>query len=174
MLGCLTLLMFACGGVRPGATGKHSKLYTAFYTGSESGTQYFIKPLQFSGEGQEALIIDVTFRDGNFTEDSATINYTLTTSTQLDKQEPITAVTPSGETVFTTKEVTRLFQEREKDNFRTRFSGLVSNGNMIRALQQKDIRFKRSKSGVTTIYSPSPRTINRLRELNEQLLSLYN
>ncbi|MCC6726639.1 MAG: hypothetical protein IT258_19210, partial [Saprospiraceae bacterium] len=73
----LLLLLFipllSCFSLKPGGVKSGKRLFETFYVGTD-GTQYFIKPLEFTADNKEVLKLDVTFRQKDISEDSATVN----------------------------------------------------------------------------------------------------
>ena len=169
----VTLNFLACGGIKPTSNGAASNLYETFYTGKTSGTQYFIKPLAFAGENGTALYLDITFRDGQFKTDSATINYTLITNKRLAEEQSLTAVAADGQTLFTTQYPTRLFLETDKEMFRTRFSGKVDNVRMLAGFDDPNVNFTLSADDQSLKLMPTSKTSKALKAIRERLLVLY-
>jgi hypothetical protein len=168
---CLSFLLSACG-IKPAAGGRSSKLFETFYTGTTGGTQYFIKPLTFKGPEDEVLFLDVTFRDGAFRTDSARLNYTFITKGQLSDDKRLAAQAENGELYFETDRVSRLFQEKDQDMIRTRFTGSAANRATITALIGRPV-FTLETAGTELIFRPTPKTTRKLEALRKELFSLY-
>lgn len=170
----LISLLTACGGIRPASGSSSDKNFETFYTGQQSGTQYFVKPLEFKTENNEYLFVDITFRDGNFKKDSATINYTYLIEAPLQERETLNAIDKESSVgFFTAQNPSRLFQERDKDNFRSRFTGKVENTEMLAAFTSPNLNFTLTVSENTLFFTPTAKTERQLKELNDRLFSLY-
>lgn len=167
------LTLLACGGLKPTSGGRTSKLYETFYTGAETGTQYFIKPLKFTGEADGGLFVDFTFRDGRFEDDSTTVNYTCVTPVRLGPEVNLLATDASGKELFTTAIPSRLFQERDKDGYRARYTSKIDNAIFVNQIGKQDLRFMIETDGKTYLFIPTPKTKKMLGEIDRQLLSLY-
>ncbi len=159
-------------GIKPTSGGKRSALYETFYSGTDGGTQYYIKPLVYIGADNEQLLLDITFRDGNFKADSARLNYTVITPAQLSTVELLTARSSDGNFSFTTDRVSRLFQERAKNGIQTRFTGLVSNKELLKAMISSSAFFVGDPESKRK-FEPTAKTNRQLAELRVELFSFY-
>lgn len=167
----LPLLLLNCGGVKPATGGKATRYFTTFYTGAETGTQYFIKPLSFRAEDGAELTLDVTFREGRFAQDSATLNYTVVANTQLPDRLPLAG---KGKSNFVTTDIDRLFQERLKQQYSSRYTSHIPNPDFLGVFNDPDLLLVASIGGREITFRPTTKTANALAEIRYSLLSLYD
>ncbi|PHI20418.1 hypothetical protein CEQ90_08130 [Lewinellaceae bacterium SD302] len=168
------ILIFTGCGMKPGSSGKSSKFFETFYAGSKNGTQYFIKPLDFADADKQGAAVDFTLRDADFQGDSTTVNYTLTTSRQLPADQAISFVDANGKSIFQTRMVERLFQERTKTGYLARYTSKAPNPAVASAFEQTDMTLRVFTEGEgTLIFLPSGKTQSAMQEVNRNLFSLY-
>jgi hypothetical protein len=170
----LSVALCGCGGLKPGTNGKAGKYFETFYAGAEGGTQYFIKPLAFVDEEKRSITVDFTLRDINFSEDSTTVNYTITTDTQLPDDQSIFAVNAAGELLFKTASVKRLFQERTKTGFLARYTALAPNTAVAKAFKTPELRLQSQlEDGQLLSFAPDNRAQGAIEIIYRNLFSLY-
>ena len=111
----LALLLFFSG------CSSSSEIYNTFYVG-EDGTQYFIQPLNFTGEkdNNEELNVDITFRYKTVLKDSSIINISLVSAKYFKTIDSIKIENNSCSIVL--KKLNIMFSERSGDFFISRFT----------------------------------------------------
>ncbi len=117
----LSMLLFqGCATAGMGASGSASGDYLSFSVG-EGVTQYFIRPLEFDGGGEEGEI-DFTFRDGkgDVDIDTVTANFTIRSTTIRKSLDSLHIVTDSSD--VTSLRVITLFTEAKGDIIQSRYS----------------------------------------------------
>ena len=113
-----------CLSSKPSGGTKAKNYFETFYVGQE-GTQYYIKPLNFSSkDGKEKLFADLTFRYKDKVQDSAIVNFSIK-GPNLYKSLSKMAIS-NGKTEFNGGKIDLLFNEKDKDVFESRFSSKVS------------------------------------------------
>lgn len=165
-----TLLFTSCISVRPSGTRSGGKAFETFFIG-EQGTQYFIKPLEFS-HGKEVLQADFTFRYLDQMRDSVTVNVSLfrpVIQRQLDSLS-----LQAGQRSAVIPLPTLLFTEKQGKLFHSRFSGHM-------ALKDLHALFMESPAwsitpwlaGKSDSYLPTRRSGKTIRSLKDDLFILF-
>ncbi len=168
----LMLTLLSCG-IRPTvSSGGSSKYYTIFYAGAEQGAQYFINPHAFATEAGQTLTVDLTFRDGKFATDSATVNYTLASDRQLGPRQGISLYDETGERVFSVTGVDRLFQERTKQGFLSRYTSKVANLSLARGYARAGHTYRTELEGRSLTFLPTRKTQQLVAAVERDIFSL--
>lgn len=174
LLPVFCLLISSCGGLKPGSSsGKSGKHFETFYSGNGNGTQYFVKAVEFETADKETMTVDFTFRDARFKKDSTTVNYTITSSVQLADEQYLSAVDENGKVLFETEKVFRLFQERTKDGFLSRYTSKAPNTKVGKAFSKGSFNFKTTVDGKPMEFQATKKTSGIIQDLDRSIFSLY-
>jgi len=116
----LCFLFFFCGLAQTkNSKGKVSKYYESFFVGEE-GTQYFLKPMEFTSN-RESLWIDFSFRYKDKIKGEAIVNFSINSEDIFKSLSSITFTNEIDKYTYTS--INLLFNEKNGDgNFTSRFS----------------------------------------------------
>lgn len=122
ILSFLTVLFLssACLSIKPTTTKSGKNYFETFFVG-EDGTQFFIKPFGFTcGESKEDLTLDFTFRFKDVIRDSATLRFSIKSSTIYRSIDSVKIFNDDDTAV--SNQIALLFNERNKSGFTSRHS----------------------------------------------------
>jgi len=116
----MLLLSSSCLSIKPSTTKSGKNYFETFFVGEE-GTQYFIKPILFIDEkSSENLILDITFRYRNEIKDSATVNFSIKSSTLYKTIDSLDISNKDNK--IESDQLVLLFNEKSKTGFTSRYS----------------------------------------------------
>jgi len=116
----MLLLLSSCLSIKPSTTKSGKNYLETFFVGEE-GTQYFIKPILFIDEkSSENLILDITFRYRNEIKDSATVNFSIKSSTLYKTIDSLDISNKDNK--IESDQLVLLFNEKSKTGFTSRYS----------------------------------------------------
>jgi len=162
----LLLLTLSCGIMSPNA----SRLYKSFYT--DSGTQYFIKPLKFSNSTSGKLKFDIVFRFNNTIQesDSVIINYSIVTDQLVKEIDSIRF--NSGDVNLIASFNDRLFMEREKKQYHSRFSSSASLTPLVQLFISEQWTIEVFHNENKMVFKPTASSARKIESLNFNLFEL--
>ncbi len=146
------------------------ELTRTFFVGEE-GTQYFIKPLEFTNDNGDEMYMDITFRYKDEIKDTAVINFTIQTSDLIKKLNTVTV--SSDKVIYTTNNILLLFAEKEDEEFRSRFSIKVPMKELDKLIKNSKWVFELNHNSDMLIYYPTTGTENALKIINNDLFVLF-
>ena len=163
----LLAFTFSCGILSPNA----SRLYESFYTGN-SGTQYFIKPLEFSNSNSGKLKLDIVFRFNNTIQesDSAIINYSIISNELVKKIDSIRF--SNGDVSLIASNNERLFMERERTQYRSRFSSSASLVPLVQLFPSNQWKIEVFHDENEMVFTPTNTSARKIESLNFNLFEL--
>lgn len=164
----LSLLINGCSIF--GGGNKVEKLTQTFFVG-ESGTQYYIKPLEFESDSEGDLSLDITLRYKDEIKDTATINFTLLNESVIKKLDYI-KLTNDSET-YSTDDITLLFAERKDDDFKSRFSFRIPMADLDKLMMNADWNLSFTSAKKEYSYAPTSSTKEKLKILNDDLFVIF-
>lgn len=116
----ISIICSGCLSIKPTSTKSGKKYFETFFVGEE-GTQYFIRPILFKDEkSNEDLFLDITFRYKNEIKDSATINFSIKSSTIYKTIDSLKLSNKYNKTE--SDKIVLLFNEKNKAEFTSRYS----------------------------------------------------
>ncbi len=120
----ISLMLFGCFSVKPSTTKSGKNYFETFYVG-EAGTQYFINPIYFNNDAlNEGILFDITFRHKNEIKDTATVNFSITSSSIYKTIDSIKISNKDFE--IKNDKLVLLFNEKNKTGFTSRYTTKIS------------------------------------------------
>lgn len=168
---CCTLpVLQGCFSVRPSATRSAGSAYESFFVGAE-GMQYFIKPVVFkaNNSGNE-MHIDFTFRykDAIMEEDSVIVNFSIFSNEIVNDLQLLSFHSAEPKTPASSAE--RLFAEKRKNQFVSRFTARLSLSDMIMVFSDDEPILKTHHSNNSfQKYEPTRKTRRVIKRLQNNL-----
>jgi hypothetical protein len=160
------LLLFSCFSVKPSSVKSGEKYFQSFLV--ENGTQYFIKPLVFSGQGGDVLI-DFCFRDGQPTKEAAIVNLSIHQHQKISSIDSILIHNESRVVAATTLRL--LFQEKSKNVFESRFSANIQPSDISSVFEGNNWKVQIYSQGTILEYLAPKKTIHTIAALEEDLFA---
>lgn len=166
----ILLLLFsisACSIFAPAGT----KLYESFFIG-EQGTQYFIKPLKLNNNSSEEMNLDVTFRynENISEEDSAGINFSITSNSLVRDIDSLHF--QNDEVFINAAKPQRLFMERERKQYLSRFTTRVPLDQLIKLFHSTRWKIEVYHDNTSRYFSPSNSAKRKIESLDYNLMEL--
>jgi hypothetical protein len=109
----------SCFTIKTPSVKSAKKLFETYYVGTQ-GTQYYIKPVLFTGESDSNLELDITFRYKDKISDSAIVNFSLNDAEIFKSADSL--VIFNGDCKLVLDDPRLIFAERYKSVFKSRFS----------------------------------------------------
>lgn len=148
-----------------------NKLVKTFFVGAE-GSQYFIKPLTFEGEGKQTMQIDFTFRCRNVIgQDTVKCNFTIASEKIYKHLDSMTIVSSAGKAVCS--DVQLLFNKTEGKKFLSRLSADTMLADLDKAMAADDWTICLYRDGVCDRFHAPAKTRKQLRQLNQRLFIIF-
>ena len=164
-------LLSSCVGLKPGASKSTNKLFETFFLG-EKGIQYFIKPLAYSNSAtKEEVFIDFTFRHKDEIKDSATVNFTLLSSTAFREVDNLMLINDAQR--VEASDISLIFIENYKKGFRSRFTTKVPLSKLKALFEGGVWDIKLKKGNNQDSYFPNKKTAKSLGEIKATLFALF-
>ncbi len=166
----LPLMFYSCFSIKPTATKSGKKHFETFYVGDE-GIQYFIKPFLFQAEKpNESLALDFTFRYKNEVKDSATVNFSIK-STSINKN--IDSLKLSSKNVeIKSDKINLLFNEKNKSDFISRFTTKLSLKEVKELFNESEWKIIIYNQDQSIKYKPHRKTIRVIQRLDNEIFIL--
>ncbi|PWH82256.1 hypothetical protein DIT68_14220 [Brumimicrobium oceani] len=167
----VALFLSSCSGIKPGATKSGKKYYETFFVGEE-GTQFFVKPFIFENRKlNEEAHLDFTFRYKDNLNSNARINYSLYVNEIIRTVDSMNITTPIIN--ITNTENTLLFNERTKNNFKSRFSTEVPMRSLKKLFENDDWEIHVYAQGKKHTFYSSNKTNKKVEALNHNVFVLF-
>ena len=167
----LLIIFSSCMSIKPGATKSAKKYYETFYVGEE-GTQYFIKPLTFNKEdSNEKLLLDITFRYKKVVKDSSKLNFSIISGQQLIKSIDSLKISNDHDDILS-KDIGLLFNEKENDEFLSRFTTQIPLENTHQLFKNNNWKFTIYSEKNKLNFNPTNRTQKAIKALSNDVFSI--
>jgi len=161
------LIFSSCMGAKSGARKSGASLYETFFVGDE-GTLYFIKPLSFTGAGNDELLADFTFRYKDQIKDSVTFNFSIISN---EKLKMINEVLFIAENISLKGEnTTLLFNDKKGNQFISRFSGQLLFADFINVFNTGNFNVEVDNK----VYKMPSKTQQSVKKLKEKVFVLFD
>lgn len=166
------LTMFSCARMKPGgATKGRGGRFDTFFIG-DGGVQYFVDQIVFQSEDTKSkLLMDFTFRHSSSKSSSVTFNLSVYTSCYTKSIDSLLLYTGNNRSVIDS--IGNLFAEREKKNFHSRFTCVMSLDELTAFLEDSNPKITIYSNCGSTQYAPSAKTSKAIRKLNDELFVLF-
>ena len=161
--GCI-LLILSLMSFKPGGGSVGKNLYETFYVGEE-GTQYFIKPLSFSGKNKVLLKLDFTFRYKVAMKDSAVVNISFLNTEIIRCLDSVKIANGTNTMVF--KKINCLFAEQKEKMYHTRFTAKGSLAELHKLFDKSNwnlTAYEKNNSGIFTTPKATEKKIQKMKE----------
>jgi len=164
LLAAYFLSIISCISIKPGGTKSGKNLYETFYVGEE-GTQYFIKPLSFSGKNKVLLKLDFTFRYKVAMKDSAVVNISFLNTEIIRCLDSVKIANGTNTMVF--KKINCLFAEQKEKMYHTRFTAKGSLAELHKLFDKSNwnlTAYEKNNSGIFTTPKATEKKIQKMKE----------
>ena len=172
LLFLISQLVLGCAlTIKPAASKSAKSFYESFFVG-EDGTQYFIKPLEFSAEGnQDKLFVDFTFRYKDELKDSGVVNVSIERGHIIKSLDDIIFTNTNSTVVL--EDISLLFNEKKGQKFISRFSAKCSTKEMVDLFNDSNIKIEVKESDSSLSFFPNKNSQKAIRSLNDNLYILF-
>lgn len=160
----------SCVNIKPGAVKSGKSLYATFFVGEE-GTQYFIKPLEFSGNDGDKAIMDMTFRYKDAVKDSAIVNISFVGNHTLKKADSITITSVNFSVPL--RNITFMFNESKDKIYISRFSTKCALADVKSLFEGSHWKIQLYKNNVMAEYSTPKATGKKVETLSKSVFALF-
>ena len=161
----------SCSSLKPGSTNSGSSLYTSFFVG-EKGTQYFIKPIKFkSNDSDNEMMLDITFRYKDSLHTDATLNYSVINQEIIKNIDSIVIANPTNK--ISCKHNKRLYNERKKNNYFSRFSTNTPSAKLKKVFANSNWTITTYYNNKKRSYLPTKKSKKSITTLNEYLFVIF-
>lgn len=157
-------------GIRLGASKTGVNLYETFYVG-EQGTQYYVKPLSFSGENSEELSLDMTFRYKDQIKDSVVVNFSVFSDKVLKKIDSF--VLRNAQNSVQSTDVSLLFNSKQKKKVQSRFVVQLPLEEVYQLFQEENWIVEIQSDNNKIVFVSSGKASKSVRKLNDVVFSLF-
>lgn len=165
-----SMFLFSCMGFKAGGVKSGSSLYETFYVG-EDGTQYFIKPLSFTGKNGDDIKLDFTLRYKDQIKDSAIINLSFVTSENFNKVETISI---QNDNVTTTlNNISFIFSERDNVKYNCRFTTRISLMELNKLFKNSNWNILSNRNQSSESYVATKATKSKIDKLDKKIFSIF-
>ncbi len=166
----ILIILSSCLSIKPSIVKSGKKLYETFFVG-EDGTQYFIKPLEFSNDVNEKLKLDITFRYKNEIKDSAIVNISLLSKEIYKYADGLKIKNDSIDIII--KEMKYMFSERNKKIYNSRFSANVNLFDVEQLFDSNNWILILYKDGRSIKYITPKITKKKIDKLNYEIFAIF-
>lgn len=167
----LMLLLFSsCLSIKPSTTKSGKNYFETFFVGEE-GTQYFIKPILFIDEkSSENLILDISFRYRNEIKDSATVNFSIKSSTLYKSIDSLDISNQDNK--IESDQLVLLFNEKSKTGFTSRYSTRFSLNDIKEMFNNDTWEITIYNQNKVTKYKPHRKTTTAVNAVRDRVFVL--
>lgn len=153
----VSMVFLGCGGLQPSASKGGKKLYEQYFIGTK-GSMFFIKPLSFQSDDGRNASLDITFTNRDIQSDTAVVNISFTSNVKGDPTS-LLLNSISGQKSVDLEILDMFFIEREKDDFKYRYSSRTDLKDMDELFRSGPFVLIMSQGQDQSIsYSPTKRT----------------
>lgn len=156
--------------IKPKGAKSGKKLYETFFVGDQ-GTQYFIKPLKFTSETENHLLMDITFRIKNEIKDSAFVNFSIVNKELVKKLDSLVVKCPNYS--FSITNFNNLFVEHSNGLINSRFSSRAKIIDIKNVFNQPDWIINQYSNGKSITYKSSKKLNSKIKKIYYEIFSLY-
>ncbi len=142
--------------------------YHTFFV-SEGVTQYYIKPMEFESDDED-MNLDITFRVGPATSDSAVVNFTVEGDRILKKVDVLTI--DNGMDSVSTTATRNMFTEDRSGTIFARFTNSVPRSGLLSLFQKPEWKVRLKTGDTTVIYKATGSTRSTISSMERSLLRI--
>jgi hypothetical protein len=168
----LTILLNSCMSLNPiTAQSGANSLYETFFVG-ESGTQYFIKPIELNNHETSGIIkIDFTFRYKNIIKDSVNVNFSLFEYNIFKTVDSLSISNPNNNIL--TKNIALMYNEKQKRKVISRFSTIFSLQEVIEIFKNNNWKISVYSNNLEQHFNSSNKTKKSLDKINQNIFLMF-
>jgi len=167
---CIAGLSSSCLRIKPNGTKSAKKYFETFFVG-EDGSQYFIKPFEFTNDNGEKVLLDITFRYKDVVKDSTKLTFTYNSKDLIKKIDSLSISNSSMS--IQTNSIDLMFNERDKALIQSRFSSKVLLKDLVRLFDKSNWEIELLSSDKTYTVRSNKKSDKIIEALDFEIVSLF-